>query len=197
MTELLLPVGSHGRNSLGWWGLLCLIATEASLFAYLLFSYLYVAVQHPHGWSPDPHPSISLSGPNTLVLLASSAAAWWGELGVKRAKTQQAVLGLGGAVVLGLIFLGVQVIEWKAKPYTLSSGAYGSLFFTITGFHMAHVAAGVLMLGLALLWSALGRYGPRHAEPVSLIAAYWHFVDGVWVVVFTTFYLAPYIGVGG
>src|ERR1700761_4181339 len=128
-----IAFGERETGGPAWWGILCLIATEASLFAYLLFSYFYTAVQRGPAWSPEPHPSIALSGPNTVILLTSSVAAWWGEQGVKRGKRGQAIAGLGGAIGLGLVFLGVQVFEWKAKTYTPALGVYGSLFFTITG----------------------------------------------------------------
>lgn len=188
-----LPVGASGRNSVGWWGVLCLIATEGSLFAYLLFSYAYLAVQRGQAWLPDPHPSVALSGPNTLILLASSVAVWWGEQGVKRQKRGQHLTGLGIAILLGLVFLVVQVFEWKSKTFTLASSSYGSLFFTITGFHMAHVAVGVALLAVIFVWSAMGYFSPRHHARVSVAAIYWHFVDAVWLCVFFTFYVSPYL----
>ncbi|MBV9510017.1 MAG: heme-copper oxidase subunit III [Caulobacteraceae bacterium] len=189
----LLPVGSLGRNSVGWWGVLCLIATESCLFAYLLFSYAYMAVQYGRAWLPEAHPSISLSGPDTLILLASSVAAWWGEEGVKHSRRPQHLAGVGLAILLGLIFLVVQVFEWKDKGYTLSTNSYSSLYFTITGFHMAHVVVGVLMLGMVLIWSLMGYFSPRHHVRVSVASLYWHFVDAVWLCVFFTFYISPYL----
>lgn len=188
-----LPVAYRDRNSLGWWGAATLIATEASLFAYLLFSYYYMALQKGPGWSPEPHPSMALSGPNTIILLLSSLAAWWGERGVKRGRRGQHLAGLGIAILLGLVFLGVQILEWKAKSYRPGSGSYGSLFFTITGFHMAHVIAGVIVLMVVFAWSLAGLFNPRRHESVSLAALYWHFVDVVWLLVFFTFYVSPYV----
>ena len=189
----LLPVGALGRNSVGWWGVLCLIATESCLFAYLLFSYAYMAVQYGRAWLPEAHPSISLAGPDTLILLASSVAAWWGEEGVKHGRRPQHLAGIGLAILLGLVFLVVQVFEWKDKGYTLSTNSYSSLYFTITGFHMAHVVVGVLMLGMVLIWSLMGYFSPRHHARVSVASLYWHFVDAVWLCVFFTFYISPYL----
>jgi heme/copper-type cytochrome/quinol oxidase subunit 3 len=188
-----LPIGARGRNSVGWWGMLCLIATEASLFAYLLFSYFYMAVQRGPAWSPEPHPSLTLAGPNTIILLASSLAAWWGEEGVKHARRGQHIAGLSGAILLGVIFLVVQAFEWKSKSFGLASGVYGSLYFTVTGFHMIHVVVGVLILTVVLIWSLLGYFSPRHHARVTIASVYWHFVDAVWLCVFFTFYLSPYL----
>lgn len=191
--DVALPVGARGRNSVGWWGVLCLIATEGSLFAYLLFSYYYIAVQRGAAFSPEPHPTMKLSGPNTVILLASSVAVWWGEEGCKRGRRGQHLGGLGIGILLGIAFLIVQLFEWKAKNYGLSSGAYGSLFFTVTGFHMAHVVVGVGLLIAVFGWSAAGYFNARRHAPVSISALYWHFVDAVWLCVFFTFYLSPYL----
>lgn len=188
-----LPVGARGRNSVGWWGMLCLIATEASLFAYLLFSYYYIAVQRGPAWAAETHPSLRLSGPNTIVLLLSSVAVWWGERGIKAGRRGQHLIGQGVGILLGLAFLVVQYFEWKSKSFTLQSGSYGSLFFTVTGFHMAHVIAGVLILIAVFVWSAAGYFNPRRHAPVSIASVYWHFVDAVWLTVFATFYLSPYV----
>ena len=188
-----LPVGAKGRDSVGWWGMLCLIATESCLFAYLLFSYFYIALQRGPAWSPEPHPSMLLAGPNTVILLSSSVAAWWGEGGAQRGQRIRHLLGLALAIALGCAFLVIQVFEWKAKTYGPTSGSYGSLYFTITGFHMAHVIVGLVVLSAVLFWSALGYFTPRRFEPVSISIVYWHFVDVVWLAVFSTFYLSPYL----
>jgi heme/copper-type cytochrome/quinol oxidase subunit 3 len=188
-----LPVGACGHNSVGWWGMLCLIATESCLFAYLLFSYYYIALQRGPAWSPEPNPPLVLAGPNTLVLLASSVAAWWGEGGAKRGERRRQLLGLALAILLGTVFLIVQIFEWRAKRFGPTDGSYGSLYFTTTGFHMAHVAAGLAMLFAVLSWSLLGYFRPRRHEPISNVVVYWHFVDAVWLAVFSTFYLSPYL----
>jgi len=188
-----LPIGAKGRNSVGWPGMLCLIATESALFAYLLFSYYYIAIQRGPAWLPEPHPSLALAGPNTIVLLASSVCVWWGEAGVKHGRRGQHLLGLGAAIVLGVAFLVVQGFEWKAKPFGLATSSYGSLFFTVTGFHMAHVIVGVCVLSTVFVWSVLGYFSPRHHARMTIASAYWHFVDVVWLAVFSTFYLSPYV----
>ena len=188
-----LPVGARGRNSVGWLGMLCLIATEASLFAYLLFGYAYFAVRFGPGWLPSPHPPLLLAGADTVILICSSVAVWWGEQGASHGRRGQLLAGLGVAIALGAIFLVVQIFEWKAKTFSLTSSAYGSFYFTITGFHMAHVIVGLVILAVVFGWSAVGDFTPRRHEPVVISSAYWHFVDGVWLVVFATFYIAPYL----
>lgn len=188
-----LPVGSVEKRGVGWWGVLSLIVTEAALFGYLLFSYYYFAIQLPKGWSPEPHPKLVLSGPDTVVLLLSSVFVWQGEKGVKTGARGRALIGLGGGVVLGVVFLIVQYFEWKSKFFSIRSGPYGSLFYTITGFHMMHVGVGVIALALAWFWTSRGYFDRVRHSTVSIIAIYWHFVDAVWIFIFSTFYLSPYV----
>jgi len=188
-----LPVGGLKRNSVGWWGMLCLIATESSLFAYLLFSYAYFAVRFGPGWLPVAHPSLALAGPDTVILLSSSAVIWWAEQGANSGKRRQHLIGVVLTMGMGLVFLIVQAFEWKSKPYSITSGSYGSLYFTITGLHMAHVIVGLIILGVVFAWSAAGEFTPRRHTPVLISSTYWHFVDAVWAVVFTTLYVTPYL----
>ena len=131
--------------------------------------------------------------PNTFVLLFSSVAVWWGERGVRRGSRAQGVLGLALAFILGVAFLVVQGFEWRSKKFSLASNLYSSLFFTVTGFHMAHVIVGVLALAALVAWTALGYFDGRRNVPVLITTAYWHFVDIVWLFVFATFYVSPYV----
>jgi heme/copper-type cytochrome/quinol oxidase subunit 3 len=188
-----MAVGSIERRASGWWGMLTLILTEAFLFAYLLFSYYYFAVQYGRPWLPAELPAFRLSGPNTLILLASSVAIWFGERGARQNARRRLVLGLAVGLVLGAIFVGIQILEWMDKPFGLSSHSYGSLYFTVTGFHMAHVVVGLVVLGLLLIWSMLGYFDRARMASVSIGGVYWHFVDAVWLTVFFTFYVTPHL----
>jgi heme/copper-type cytochrome/quinol oxidase subunit 3 len=173
-----------------------LIVTEMALFGYLLFSYYFLAVSNPPGWVIESQPSLKLSLPNTLLLLASSAVAWWGEDGVKKDRQGQALAGIGLAFLMGLAFAVVQVFEWKAKTFGPGTSSYASLYFVTTGFHMAHVIAGLVILAALWLWVKRGFFSPLRSLPVSNGVVYWHFVDAVWLTVFATYYLTPYLGLG-
>ena len=190
-----LPVGSFGRRASGWFGVWCVVATEGAIFVYLLFTYFYFASQSVPDWPPGGLPSLQLAGPNTVILLLSSVALIWAERsGARRDERGRLLGGLALAFVLGCIFAGVQVAEWGSKPFALSSGTYGAIYFTVTGFHLAHVVAGLVMLALLLVWAALGYFSKERHAPLTIGAIYWHFVDAVWVVVFATLYLTPYLG---
>ena len=188
-----LPVGSAERNSTAWFGVLCLIATEGSLFAYLLFSYSYFGVQRDPTWLPTLHPSFKYGLPGTLVLFSSSGTIWWSERGMKQGKRRQHILGLVATILLGITFVVLELLDWHDKSFTLSSRAYGSFYYTITGFHLVHVIVGVSILLAVLCWSLAGYFTQRRHMHVTISGIYWHFVDVVWIFVFSTFFLAPYV----
>lgn len=179
-------------RSSGWWGIVFTIVTEAAVFAYLLFSYYYMAIEAHDQW-PQAYPSLKLALPNTFILLFSSVTFWWAERQFINGRKSEALFALIGTAILGAIFVGVQLAEWHGKAFSISSGPYGSLYFTITGFHMAHVIIGLVMMLALIGWLALGAIENPHHVAVSVGAAYWHFVDAVWLTVFFTFYLTPYL----
>jgi heme/copper-type cytochrome/quinol oxidase subunit 3 len=190
------PVGAVDTRASGWWAMIFVVFTEGALFAYLLFSYFYLAVQ-PHSAGTFPEggtPSWLLAFPNTLILLASSAAVAAAQFGIEHDNKWRLVVGLGLATVLGLVFLAVQYFEWAEKPFGLASTSYSSLYFVITGFHMAHVVVGVAMLAMLTLWSAMGYFNRLRYAHIHIGALYWHFVDAVWLAVFFTFYVTPLLG---
>ncbi len=188
-----LPVGSEGKRSGGWWGMLALIATEGSLFAYLLFTYFYLASQTEQHWPPEGLPTLFMPGVNTLILLTGSVCVWACERCIQRSLLGWSIAWMALAHILGVCFVAIQLNEWSKLTYDMSSNLYGSLYFIITGFHMLHVIVGVVILMALLLWIALGYFDHRRYAAVTIGGLYWHFVDVVWLFVFTTFYLIPYL----
>jgi heme/copper-type cytochrome/quinol oxidase subunit 3 len=192
-----LPVGSIGRHANGWWGMMMLIVTEGALFVYLLFAHYYAAVQHERNWLPEDLPNFKLSLPDTIILLLSSLVVWRGESLLKQGRSGGvAAIYLAVAALMGIVFIAIQALEWATKKFTPFSSSYGSLYYTITGFHMMHVAAGVIILATLSLWCALGYFNRIRSAPVTIGAIYWHFVDAVWLVLFFTFYITPRLGLG-
>lgn len=189
-----LALGSDKRRASGWWGVLMLIATEGFLFLYLLFSYYYFAVEYGRDWLPAELPSFHLSGPSTAILVLSSVVAWWAERGIHKGSRRQLSLGLLLSLVLGVVFVGIQLYEWSEKPFEIDSNSYGSLYFVVTGFHLAHVIVGLLVLSALFAWSLMGLFDRKREAPVTIGVVYWHFVDVVWLSIFFTFYVTPYLG---
>jgi heme/copper-type cytochrome/quinol oxidase subunit 3 len=186
-----LPLDGTGTNLPGAYGMMLLILTEASLFGYLLFSYFYLASMARGPWPPAGTPELRLALPNTGILLLSSGAMWWAESGIRRNLRRRLLGGLVLTLVLGLVFLRIQLVEYSHQPFGPSTDAYGSLFFTITGFHGAHVAAGLLMIAVVALRAGLGHFSVGRHLAVTNVSWYWHFVDAVWLAVFTSLYLSP------
>ena len=118
----------------------------------------------------------------------------WAQFSIEHNDKRRLVAGLGLGALLGFIFLVIQYFEWTEKSFSLGSSSYSSLYFVITGFHMAHVVAGVFMLLFLTLWSAMGYFNRVRYAHIHIGALYWHFVDAVWLAVFFTFYITPLLG---
>jgi heme/copper-type cytochrome/quinol oxidase subunit 3 len=188
-----LPVNPADRKNPGWLVMVLVISTEALLFVFLLFSYFYLGSMATTAWPPGGPPDLRLALPNTIILLASSGVMIWAERGIRAGARGRLSLGLLIALVLGIAFLVIQGIEYSHKDFAIQTNAYGSLFFTITGFHGTHVFVGLLMIGFTLVRSLLGHFTAERHLQVTNIAMYWHFVDVVWLAVFTSLYLVPHL----
>jgi heme/copper-type cytochrome/quinol oxidase subunit 3 len=189
-----LAVQPADKRASGWYGLLFVIATEAALFAYLLFSYFFLASQAHGLWPPHGVPSMRIALPNTAILLASSVSAWWAQSSIERGQRTGLLRGLIVTLILGVVFSGLQIVEWRQQPFSAADDSYGSLYFTITGMHITHVVVGLVMLACLTVWAAQQRFTAQRHLHVMVGVWYWHFVDAVWLVVFSTFYLSPYLG---
>jgi heme/copper-type cytochrome/quinol oxidase subunit 3 len=187
-----LPIDAEGNHAPGWWGMIILIATEATLFAALLSSYFYIrsgSNEWPLGGIAKPE--FTLAGPGTVILIASSLSMMWGEAGIRRGSQGRLLAGMLISILLGLVFLGIQVTEYSKAEFTPRTNVYGSLFFTITGIHGLHVILGVLMLSVVALRAKLGHFTASRHLAVQNVGLYWHFVDAVWIFVFASLYVSP------
>jgi heme/copper-type cytochrome/quinol oxidase subunit 3 len=185
-----LPIDGNGRRALGWWGMILLVMTEAAFFATLLFAYFDLLARNPD-WPPGGAPHLRLSLLNTVLLLSSSLTFAWAEAGIRVGSGARLRWGLLTTFLLGAVFLTVQGFEYAEQAFTPATHAYGSLFFTITGFHGAHVAVGLLMLLVVQARAWLGHFDAEGHLAVKVTGLYWHFVDAVWIAVFTSLYLSP------
>jgi heme/copper-type cytochrome/quinol oxidase subunit 3 len=191
-----LPVGPIGRHGVGWWGIGTLVVSEAALFGYLLFAYFYTGATAPPGWLLEPAPRLTLALPNTILLILSSAVAWWAEQGIVKQRPPQALIGFGVAFLMGAGFVAVQWLEWRSKTFSLGTSSYASLYFVTGGVHVAHLLVGLVILLFIFGWTALDFFSPRRRLVVSAAVLYWYFVTIASVLVFSTYYLTPYLGFG-
>jgi heme/copper-type cytochrome/quinol oxidase subunit 3 len=116
---------------------------------------------------------------------------WWADSGIRRGAQRRLRAGLAVTFVLGVVFLSLQGVEYARATFTPATDAYGSLFFTITGFHGAHVAAGLIMNAVVQVRAWANHFTAERHLAVANVAMYWHFVDVVWLVVFLSLYLSP------
>ena len=125
---------------------------------------------------------------NTLILLSSGATLTWAHWGLQRGRQVQLKLGLALTVVLGSVFIGLQIHEYGEAAFTLRDGIYGATFYLLTGFHGFHVILGTLMLGVILMRSLAGHFTAERHFAFTAVAWYWHFVDVVWLLLFIFVY---------
>ena len=177
-------------RKLGMW---LFLASEIMFFTGLIGAYIVLRFANLSTW---PHPStvlnIPLTGINTFILICSSATLVLGLASIQRGYKEGLHVGLFLTVILGSIFLGIQAHEYHnliEDGFTISSSIFGSCFFTLTGFHGAHVLAGVIWLIVVLIRSFLGFFTPEEYAGVEIVGLYWHFVDLVWIILFTILYL--------
>lgn len=197
--EPITAVAEHevAERSLGWWGMIFFIASEALIFANLIAAYLYLEIRKG-SWTLPSGERLDIVYPaiNTVILLSSSIPAILARRGISHGNRRQLVLGLLGAMILGSIFLGGQVYEYTnlfAQNFNPQYQTFGSSFFTLTGFHGLHVTVGIIFLLIVFIRSLRGDFSPKRYFGVEAAEMYWHFVDLVWVFVFSTVYLLPLI----
>jgi heme/copper-type cytochrome/quinol oxidase subunit 3 len=182
---------STGLNSwkVGFW---TFIGSECLFFATLISTYMVYKGRSVVGPYPEEILDIPLTSVSTFVLLMSSLAMVLALDGVQRGSKKLSLFWLGSVIVLGLTFLGFQVYEFNHfvhEGLTLSTNVFGSSFFVLTGFHGAHVAGGVIWLSTLWILAARGKLASADSLKVEIAGLYWHFVDVVWIVIFTLVYL--------
>ena len=178
----------------GTWAMAMFIATEASLFVMLFFTYYYLGHVSRGPWPTEP-PEMRLALVMLVVLLASSAVLHAGERAEKRGSrgTARALVGL--TILMGIGFLVLQTIEYRNHLKTLlpTADAYGSIFYTITSFHGAHLVLGLLMLVYVLVLPEIGPGTKPPHRSLHNASLYWHFVDFVWLLIVALLYVVPNI----
>jgi len=175
-------------------GMLFFLSAETMFFAGLISAFFVLRLSAPV-WPPplQPRLPVLVTGINTLILLASSAAMIAALRAMRRADGRALVERLSATAALGVLFLAVQGFEWARLIHyglTVTSGAYGATFYTVIGIHAAHVVGALLWLGVTLLLAARGRYLDGEVAGLRSCATYWHYVVGLWPILYVAVYLA-------
>jgi cytochrome c oxidase subunit I len=171
---------------------IALIASEAVFFVLLIVAYVFNTATSRGGPSPENSLDAVRTGLFTIVLLASSLTFWRAERAHTAGRRSRSLVWLGLTVALGLGFLAGQASEYARMFQTgivFETNLFTATFFTLTGFHGIHVMAGVLALAILFVLSARGALSGRMGEGIRAVGYYWHFVDVVWIAVFTIVYV--------
>ena len=173
-------------------GMLLFIASEVMFFGGLFATYFNArASVAPEPWEPPPggHLDINLALVLTAVLVASSFTMQFGVWAIRRGDTGKLRMWTAITLALGVLFLAGQLYDYSELGFGISDGVFGTVFYTLTGFHGAHVFGGAVGLTIVLARALRGQFSARNHIAVEAVSIYWHFVDVVWIGVFSTIYL--------
>ena len=189
-------VASHGEDTAAARSNILLgvklgILSEVMLFGALFAAYFVVRAESP-GWPPVAgleRPELVLPGLNTLLLVSSSGTMQWAVRSARAGHRSRILRWLGLTLLLGGIFIVIQGYEFATNGFGLDAGIFGSTFYILTGFHGAHVVAGLGLIAIVANRARLGLVSAEHHTAVEATSYYWHFVDAVWLFLFSTLYV--------
>jgi len=171
-------------------GMLLFIASEIMLFGSFFTAYFFVRVSGKDPWPLPPfHLPVFVAGVNTAILVTSSFTMHWALQSIKRGNRAGLQAGMVLTFVMGLTFLLTQVTEYARIGFAPHNGAFGTIFYCLTGLHGAHVFIGLTILLFITIRSFRGHFSPEQHHGVEIGGIYWHFVDVMWIVVYTTVYI--------
>ncbi len=174
-------------------GILLFIVSEVMLFGAFFASYFFLrVVVNPPAWPPQPFElPVAVAGMNTAILFSSSFTVHYALEAIRRGNRNAMKLGLAATWLLGATFLFIQLNEYVHIGFSARDGAFGSIFYSLTGLHGAHVFVGLALLTFANIRAWRGHFGPEPKDHlgVEVVGIYWHFVDVMWLIVFTTVYV--------
>ena len=175
-------------------GMLLFITSEVMFFAGLFAAYFNTRASN-HPWPPDEFAHIlnplSIILVATIILISSSFTCQLAVWAIRRSDRTGFLRNIAITFVLGVVFLLLQAYDYSLlfeEGMTLGSGPFGTTYFTLTGFHGAHVFGGGIMLRVVLYRGMSGQFSSRHHDAVEAASLYWHFVDVVWILLFSILY---------
>jgi len=182
--EWVLP--SRGRV-----GMFSLIGAESAIFTIFVIAYIFYIGKSVSG--PTPGDVLELPIFSTICLLSSSLTIHLAVRALRQGKVGAFGLWWFVTLTLGAIFLVGTGREWHHLIYdkglTVSTNLFGTTYYSLVGLHAFHVTVGLLMIALAMIFTLFGKVKPEHSERAEVFSLYWHFVDVVWVIVFTVVYV--------
>jgi cytochrome c oxidase subunit 3/cytochrome o ubiquinol oxidase subunit 3 len=185
------PAEEGHQPSRGMVGMACLIIAESAIFIIFVVAYIFYIGKSLTG--PQPKDVLELPIFSTICLLSSSITVHFAVHDLRLDRIPRFIAWLASTVILGALFLASTAKEWYELIYhdglTIHTNLFGTTFYSLVGLHASHVIAGLIMLSLALVFALMGKVSSHHAERLEVVSIYWHFVDAVWVIVFTVVYV--------
>ena len=191
------PAGAHEQGiNTALLGMLLFIGSEVMFFAGLFAAYFNSRASAQPNWPPPGLQDVIEPGlvplVATTVLILSSFTMQYAVSRIKKGDRRGMNRALALTLIMGVAFLSMQAFDYiqllSDRGFGINSGIYGTLFYTMTGFHGAHVFGGVIGITVVLLRGVSGQFSARHHVAVEAVSIYWHFVDVVWIALFTTLY---------
>jgi cytochrome c oxidase subunit 3 len=172
-------------------GMFLFIASEIMLFGSFFTAYFFVrVVNNPPEWPPHGfHLPVFVAGINSAILLTSSFTMHWALTSIKRGNRAGLQAGLVLTFLMGFSFLATQITEYARIGFAPRDNAFTTIFFCLTGLHGAHVFVGLSILLAMTVRAFRGHFSPEQHHGVEIGGIYWHFVDVMWIIVYTTVYL--------
>ena len=185
------PLEGWTQPSRGIVGMACLVLAESAIFIIFVVAYLFYIGRSVSG--PTPREVLEFPIFATICLLSSSITVHFAVHALRGSHVGRCAAWLAATVLLGGIFIGATAMEWYDLIYhyglTIRTNLFGTTFYSLVGLHASHVIVGLIMLTLTFIFAITGKLAQVHSERLEVISIYWHFVDAVWVVVFTVVYI--------
>jgi cytochrome c oxidase subunit III len=184
------PANKSSRVDAQLLGMLLFIISEVMVFGAFFTAYFFVRVVGGAEWPAEgDHLPVAIAGVNTAVLLSSSLTMHWALESAKAGNRFGLQAGITTTFLLGATFLFVQINEYVHVGFSPQDSAQASIFYGLTGLHGAHVFIGLTLLAMVVVRSFRGHFTPAEHRGVEVPGIYWHFVDVMWVIVYTTIYI--------
>jgi cytochrome c oxidase subunit 3 len=186
------PANHSSRVETQLLGMLLFIISEVMVFGAFFTAYFFIrVVADGHTWFPidGKELPVAVAGVNTAILISSSFTMHWAQVSIKNGNRFGLQAGMLTTFLLGLTFLFIQINEYVHVGFSPQDNAYGSIFFGLTGLHGAHVTIGLVLLAMVTVRAFRGHFSPEEHRGVEVPGIYWHFVDVMWIVVYTTIYV--------
>jgi cytochrome c oxidase subunit 3 len=173
-------------------GMMLFIISEIMVFGAFFTAYFFIRiVAEGHTWFPidGKELPVAVAGVNTAILVSSSLTLHWAQTSIKNGNRFGLQAGMAATFLLGLTFLFIQINEYVHIGFAPQDHAQATIFFSLTGLHGAHVTIGLILLGMVTIRAFKGHFSPEEHHGVEIPGIYWHFVDVMWIVVYTTIYV--------